>query len=83
MQKELIEKGTNVKLCNFCGMQNHDENSCRKKKNQNNDGKNKPNQRNDRKKWNSNGPNKNWRDKPSSSQNSSQNEKNNDKVEKE
>lgn len=82
MQKELIEKGTNIRSCNFCGMQNHDESSCRKKKNQNNDGKNKSNQKNERKNWNPNNTNKNWRDKPSSSHNTQHNEKINDKDDK-
>lgn len=31
MQKELIEKNKNIKNCNYCGLQNHEENNCRKK----------------------------------------------------
>lgn len=35
MQKELIEGNKNIRTCGFCGLANHDENSCRKKKNNN------------------------------------------------
>lgn len=31
-QKELLEKNKNIKSCTFCGLNNHDESSCRKKK---------------------------------------------------
>lgn len=42
MQKELIEKSKNVKNCTICGLNNHDESTCRRKKIENNDKK--PNQ---------------------------------------
>lgn len=62
MQKELIEKGTNIKSCNFCGLQNHDESSCRKKRNQGNEHQKKNNTKFD-KKYN-NDSSKKWRDRP-------------------
>lgn len=31
MQKEMIEKNKNIKQCGYCGLSNHQENSCRKK----------------------------------------------------
>lgn len=56
MQKELIEKSKNVKNCTICGLNNHDESTCRRKKNENNDKK--PNQ-NKPSNWNKNNFRKN------------------------
>lgn len=36
MQKELVLKTKNTVKCDFCGMTNHDESTCRRKKNENN-----------------------------------------------
>lgn len=35
MQKDMIERNKNIKQCGYCGLSNHQENSCRKKQNDN------------------------------------------------
>lgn len=48
LQKELLEKNKNPDNCTICGLNNHTESTCRRKKNANNYNKfNKNNQKND------------------------------------
>lgn len=72
MQKEMIEKNKNIKSCNYCGLQNHDESSCRKKIRESQS--NQANKKNKNTGGNFRPQNSN---KPSSSYNSNQNSNNN------
>lgn len=84
MQKELIEKSKNIKNCTICGMSNHTEETCRRKKNNgdstrkkfhNNGGNGQQNRNTDKNNQNSDRSTKNDQ-KPSTSGYSSNNSRN-------
>lgn len=58
MEKDLVEKNKNIKNCNICGMSNHDESTCRKKKNGN--GNVNSNKNRNWNKFNKDGNKNNW-----------------------